>query len=78
MAPNQQGTHGLPRFDKIIGTGPGQIAPGSTILPTMLYFSTAPFEEAADRDGAQLHRLRRRWSHTGTWSTLRGGIQADG
>jgi hypothetical protein len=66
-------SHGLLRFDDIVGTGPGQISPcGSLILSATLTVWTT---NAGDT--VHLHRMLINWSHTNTWDSLSNGLSAD-
>ena len=66
-------SHGLLRFDDILGTGPGQISPcGSFIVSATLTVWTT---NAGDT--VHLHRMLIDWSHTDTWDSLSNGLSAD-
>ncbi|MCB2223481.1 MAG: putative Ig domain-containing protein [Actinobacteria bacterium] len=74
VTPGGGATQGLIRFGGLVGTGPGQIPPGSTIgAATLQVFvtNTSPGEVA-------LHRVLAPWSEASTWNSLGAGIQADG
>ena len=69
-------SHVLLRFDDIVGSSPGQIPAGSTILSATLRLRTMD-----DSNGGKLHRLLQSWvATTVTWANAFGGngIQADG
>lgn len=73
--PHESGyeTHGLVRFDDVVGTGSGQVPPGATVTSATLSLRTV------DRgSGASLHRMRTNWSESDTWSSLGNGVQTDG
>ncbi|HQL79491.1 MAG TPA: DNRLRE domain-containing protein [Verrucomicrobiota bacterium] len=64
----------LLRFDDIVGTNPGQIPPGSTLVSAelMLYVVNGG-------DGSPLHRMLVDWdSEASTWNNLGSGVQIDG
>ena len=63
----------LVRFEKIIGDGPGQIPPGSTVLSATLIVSA--FDQG---DTVHIHRMLVPWQRQATWATLVAGITADG
>ncbi len=63
----------LLRFDEIVGTDPGQVPPGATVLSAWLALETTN-----EGDGATLHRMLQSWSDMATWDTLGAGVQADG
>jgi len=68
--------HVLLRFDDIVGSSPGQIPAGSTILSATLRIRTMD-----DSNGGKLHRMLQSWTATAvTWANSFGGngIQADG
>jgi len=65
---------GLIRFDDIIGTGPGQIAPDAPIAT-----ATLTLEISNRGNTMHLHRMLIPWSESDTWDTFGGdGIQGDG
>jgi hypothetical protein len=66
----------LLRFDEIIGTGPGQIPPGSRIEAAML--DVASTINLAMGAGGKFHAMLQPWQDTNTWNSFGGGIQADG
>ncbi len=67
-----QETHVLIRFEDIVGEGPGQIPPGSSIRSARLELSSS---DAGD--GAAAHRMRAAWTDADSWATFGGdGIQA--
>jgi len=63
----------LLRFGGVIGTGDGQIPPGSDVRQATLQVETAD-----EGDGAAIHRLRTDWSADSTWASLGSGVQTDG
>jgi hypothetical protein len=63
----------LLRFEKIIGTGPGQIPAGSTVQSATLIVSA--FDQG---DTVYLHRMLVPWPRQATWSTMIAGVTADG
>jgi hypothetical protein len=63
----------LVRFEKIIGDGPGQIPPGSTVLSATLVVSA--FDQG---DTVHVHRMLVPWQRQSTWTTLVAGVTADG
>jgi len=65
-------TQVLLRFENIIGDGPNQIPPGSSVLS-----ATLTLETTDPGDGASLHRMLQTWSDTDTWNGYGNGIQAD-
>ncbi|MDH4309002.1 MAG: SBBP repeat-containing protein, partial [Acidimicrobiia bacterium] len=67
---------GLLRFDGIVGTGAGQIPPGSTITSASL---TLVNDNNAGSGGTlSLYRMLIPWAETATWNTLSSGIQTNG
>jgi hypothetical protein len=69
--------HGLLRFNNLIGSDPGQIPFGSTILnATLTLFSTA---NNANGDRVNVHRMLVPWDEaTATWNSFNAGVSADG
>ena len=70
-------SHGLLKFNNIIGTGAGQIPPGSRITSATLTMQ----HTAANANGnlVNVYRMVAPWSQsTATWNSLGAGIQADG
>lgn len=65
----------LMRFDNIIGTEPGQVPPGATVVSAELLLTVI---DAGD--GSPLFRMLRSWSETGeSWLSFNGlGIQPNG
>jgi len=63
----------LMRFEKILGTEPGQIPPGSTVKSATLIVSA--FDQG---DTVHVHRMLVKWPRQATWTTLVGGVTADG
>lgn len=66
--------HTLLRFDNIFGNGVGQVPPGATIESATLTINVTN----ESTTGASLHRMIAPWEDTATWSSMGGGIQADG
>ncbi len=66
----------LVRFDNIIGTGPGQVPPGSQIHAAMLDLATTANNGYGD--GGQFFAMFKPWVDTDTWNTLDNGISTDG
>ena len=64
---------GLLDFSGIIGTGPGQIPSGATVLSASLELI------ASDAGGGQIsmHRMLRSWDESSTWDSLGNGVQRD-
>ena len=63
----------LLRFEKIVGTGPHQIPPGSAVHSATLTVSA--FDQG---DTVHLHRMLVAWPRQATWTTMVGGVTADG
>jgi len=55
--------HAFLRFDNIIGTGPGQIPPGSTIRSAKLLFHAT----SSTKGEVVMHRMLVPWSEQSTW-----------
>lgn len=68
-----QRAQALLRFDALFGDGPGQI-PANAELRS----ATLTLQVTNGGDTMNLHRMAADWSPTTTWSSLGGGIQADG
>lgn len=66
----------LLKFDNIIGTGVGQIPPGSTIHSAALILSSTTSNGMGD--GGRFFPMLQSWDMSATWDSLVGGIQADG
>jgi hypothetical protein len=72
-SPGLQPTHGLIRFDNIIGTGPGQLSPDAHLERAVLVL------EVADAgSGFTVHEMLGAWDESSTWQGLGGGVQPDG
>jgi hypothetical protein len=69
LKPNQ----GLIRFDSIVGSGPGQIAPGTAIASAKLII-----EVTDPGSGFRVHEMLTTWSEASTWNSLINGVQTDG
>ncbi len=63
----------LLRFEGIVGDGEGKIPPGSAVRSATLI--VAAFDQG---DTVHLHRMLVPWSRQATWTTLVGGVTADG
>lgn len=63
----------LLRFNGLFGAADGQIPTGATIQSAKLSVETVD-----NGDGGTVHRMLREWGETDTWSSVGGGIQADG
>lgn len=63
----------LMRFDDIIGSGPKQIPPGSTILSAKLIVSA--FDQGTT---VNLHRMLVPFEECATWDSMVSGVSADG
>lgn len=66
--------HALLRFDGIFGNGVGQVPPGATIESATLTINVTN----ESTTGASLHRMIGTWEDSATWSSMIGGVQADG
>ncbi len=66
-------SHGLLRFENIVGNGVGQVPPGSLITSATLTLNVVNLGNAI-----QFYRMRDSWSGASTWDSLAGGITADG
>jgi len=64
------------RFDNIIGTGAGQLAPGSKIHAAILELTSINAD--AQGAGGQFYALLKPWFDTNSWNDWVDGIQADG
>ena len=63
----------LLRFEGIVGPKPGQIPPGSMVRSATLIVSA--FDQG---DTVHLHRMLVPWPRQATWTTMVGGVTADG
>jgi hypothetical protein len=63
----------LLRFEGIVGKGPGQIPPGSAVHSATLVVSA--FDQG---DTVHVHRMLVPWPRQATWTTMVGGVTADG
>lgn len=63
----------LLRFERIIGDGPGQIPAGSAVRSATLVVGA--FDQG---DTVHLHRMLVPWPRQATWTTMIGGVTADG
>jgi hypothetical protein len=66
----------LIRFDNIIGTGVGQIPPGSIINAAMLDLDSSKVG-AAPGKGGSFHAMLVPWDETNTWNDFNNGVTAD-
>jgi hypothetical protein len=64
------------RFDNIIGTGAGQVAPGSKIHAAILELTSINAD--AQGAGGQFYALLKPWADTNSWNDWVDGISADG
>lgn len=71
---NQDRSQGLLRFDSVIGFGPDQIPPGTTVSGAILTL-TLEGSNAQSVNGATLHRMLVPWSEASTWNSFTGGVQ---
>lgn len=65
-------SHGLLRFDNIIGSAPGQIPQGAIVSSAILRLRSTD-----NGHGGKLHAMLVDWSDTATWNSLVNGIQAN-
>ena len=63
MDDNGSRVHAMLRFDDIVGTGPGQIPPGSTITSAKLVFNAT----SSTKGKVIMHRMLKPWGETTTW-----------
>jgi hypothetical protein len=63
----------LLRFDGLIGSGPGQLPPDSTIHSARLVVNA--FDAG---DTVHLHRMLVPWKKSATWNSMVAGVTADG
>jgi hypothetical protein len=63
----------LLRFEGIVGDRPGRIPPGSAVRSATLVVSA--FDQG---DTVHLHRMLVPWHRQATWTTMIGGVTADG
>jgi hypothetical protein len=63
----------LLRFEGIVGEGPGRIPPGSAVRSATLFVSA--FDQG---DTVHLHRMLVPWPRQATWTSMIGGVTADG
>ena len=68
-----QPNHALTAFDDIVGTGPGQIAPGTEIEQALLVL-----EVNNAGSGFTVHEMLVNWGENSTWQDLGNGVQPDG
>ncbi|MCG8450506.1 MAG: DNRLRE domain-containing protein [Pirellulales bacterium] len=72
-SPGLQPNQGLIRFDNIIGSGSGQLAPNASIDQALLVL-----EVNNPGSGFAVHELLTAWDENSTWQGLVGGVQPDG
>ncbi len=72
ITPTEQG---LLRFDGIVGSGPGQIPPGATVLDATLTLRNV--NQSVAGANLSLHRMLAPWAETDTWNILDTGVQTD-
>ena len=72
-SPGLQPTQGLIRFDNIIGAGPGQLDPNTSIDQALLVLE---IDNAGS--GFDVHEMLATWDENSTWQGFNGGVQADG
>ncbi|MCP3914876.1 MAG: DNRLRE domain-containing protein [bacterium] len=65
---------GLIRFEGIVGDGPGQVPPGTTIERAILSVTTEGMSSSSFT-GATLHRMTIAWDESLTWNSAGAGIQ---
>jgi hypothetical protein len=65
----------LLKFKDIVGTGAGQVPPGSTIFAAVLELTSINAD--AEGDGATFNRALKSWTTNDTWNTLVDGMSAD-
>ncbi len=70
---NEDHEQGLLRFDKIIGSGKGQVPAGATIKKAILTLTTEG-SYADSKGGARFHRMKVPWSEASTYNSLKGGV----
>jgi len=63
MDDNGSRVHAFLRFNDIVGTNPGQIAPGSTILSARLVFNAT----SSTKGKVVMHRMLKPWDEHTTW-----------
>jgi hypothetical protein len=63
----------LVRFDNIIGTNPGQIPPGATLVQADLLLTVLN-----SGHGSPLYRMKIPWNDPESWNSLVDGVQIDG
>jgi hypothetical protein len=63
----------LIRFEGIVGPGPRQVPPGSTVHAARLVVSA--FDQG---NTVNLHRMLVPWDRSATWNSLVSGVSADG
>jgi hypothetical protein len=63
MNDNGSRVHAMLRFDGLVGSGPGQIAPGSTITSATLVFTAT----SSTKGKVIMHRMLKPWSEKSTW-----------
>lgn len=69
-------THALLRFDNIVGTGAGQIPPGSVITAVTLVLTSSGTSADSPSEN-QIHRMLVDWNEASTWNSMVDGISAN-
>jgi hypothetical protein len=64
MDDNGSRVHAMLRFDGLVGTGAGQIKPGSKILSATLVFTAT----SSTKGKVVMHRMLKPWGETSTWN----------
>ncbi len=67
----------LIRFDNIIGTGPGQIPPGSIITNVSLSLYATSIGGWGSDYTLELYRVTTGWTEASTWNSLGSGIDSE-
>ena len=67
----------LIRFDNIIGTGPGQIPPGSIITSVSLNLYATSVGGWGSDYTLEIYRVTTGWTEASTWSSLGSGIDSE-
>ncbi len=66
--------HSLLRFDRIVGNGPNQIPPGSTVLVAVLTLTTSAENDCAECAAlVNFYRMAVPWKDSDTWKANFGG-----
>jgi len=67
----------LIRFDNIIGTGPGQIPPGSVITSVSLNLYATSVGGWGSDYTLEIYRVTTGWTESSTWNSLGSGIDSE-